>query len=120
MERHLIRLSAQDRWLLVRRFEFHRNSSAALAKALVREADGESAVRRLRALRRIERRFGIDLGLLCHKIRRCRERRPHPLERMVIGYVTIPSEDKEAVWLDVGRIREVIGLIEGGVKHGRA
>lgn len=120
MERHLIQLSAQDRWLLVRRYEFFRNSSAALAKSLVREADGAAALGRLRALRRIERRFGLDLGLLCHKIRRCRERRPHPLERMVIGYVTVPTDKKEDVLLDVGRIREVIGLIEGGVKHGRA
>lgn len=120
MQRHLILLGAQDRWLLVRRYEFFRNSAAALAKALVREEDGEAVVRRLRALRRIERRFGIDLGLLCHKIRRCRERRPHPLERMVIGYVTLPTESKDDVLLDVGRIREVIGLIERGVSHGRA
>ena len=121
MERHLIRLTHDERWLLARRFEFFRNSSAALAKALVREADGDASVKRLRALRRVERRFGIDLGLLCHKIRRCRERRPHPLERLVIGYVTIPAGgDGDGVLVDVGRVREVIGLIERGVKHGYA
>ena len=118
MERHFIRLTREDRWLLARRYEFHRNSPTALAKALAGEGDGEGALRRVRALRRIERRFGIDLGLLCHKIRRCRERRPHPLERIVIGYVTLPSSDAEDVILDVRRIREVIGLIEKGVQHG--
>lgn len=117
MERHLIRLTREDRWLLVRRYEFYRNSMAALAKALVREPEGEGALRRLRALRRIERRFGLDLGLVCHKVRRCRERRPHPLERIVIDYVTLPAAGDDVV-LDVGRVREVIGLIERGVKHG--
>ncbi len=116
MERHLVRLTREDRWLLVRRYEFHGNSMASLAKTLMREARGVGRVRRLRALRRIERRFGLDLGLLCHKVRRCRERRPHPLERLVISYVTLPSADDEVI-LDVDRIREVIRLIERGVKH---
>ncbi|MGH7546081.1 MAG: hypothetical protein ACREKI_07855 [Gemmatimonadota bacterium] len=121
MERHLIRLTHDERWLLARRYEFFRNSSAALAKALVRETDGEASVKRLHGLRRVERRFAIDLGLLCHTIRRCRERRPHPLERLVIGYATMPSDgDDDGVLVDVGRVREVMGLIERGVKHGHA
>lgn len=104
---------------MARRYEFHKNSTAALAKALAREGEGEGVLRRLRALRRIERRFALDLGLLCHEIRRCRERRPHPLERMVIRYVTLPARDGgDDVIVDVGRIREVIGLIEKGVPHG--
>lgn len=116
MGRHLIRLTRRDRWLLVRRYEFHGNSVSSLAKALAREGEGEAAVQHLRALRRIERRFGIDLGLLSHKVRRCRERRPHPLERIVIDYVTLPSKEEE-VLLDVDRVREVIRLIEKGVEH---
>jgi hypothetical protein len=118
MARHLIRLGREDRWLLVRRYEFYGNSVAALAKALVREGEPPETLRRLRALRRIERRYGIDLGLVCHKIRRCRERRPHPIEKMVIDYVTWPGPEGDDVLVDVERVREVVRLIERSVRHG--
>ncbi|MBI4513306.1 MAG: hypothetical protein HY702_04270 [Gemmatimonadetes bacterium] len=117
MARILVRLTREDRWLLVRRYGFHGNSFAALAKALVREGEGEETIRRLRALHRVERRFGIDLGFLCHEHRRCRERRPHPLERLVMAYVTVPSANDGDLILDVDRIREVIGLIRKGLER---
>lgn len=115
MVRQLVRLTREDRWLLVRRYEFYGNSFAALAKTLVREGEGEETIHRLRALHRIERRYLIDLGFLCHEHRRCRERRPHPLERLVMAYVTVPSANEDDLILDVDRVREVIGLIRKGL-----
>jgi hypothetical protein len=109
-------LSSADRQLLSARFAEHGNSHRRMASALEEAGAGE-ALERLTALRRVERRFAIDLGSLCHRYERRNDPAVHPIERMVLSYVAcrrLSADGSEELWVLVDRVREVRELIEGG------
>ncbi|HEX6938743.1 MAG TPA: hypothetical protein VF158_04980 [Longimicrobiales bacterium] len=113
-------LSAEDCRLLSARFAEHGNSHRRMAGAL--KATGQiEALERFGALRRLEARFEIDLGSLCHRFELRDHPDTHPLERMVLGYVATwkarPGGTGE-LWVHLDRVREVRELIEEGERVG--
>jgi len=115
----VLRLGPEDFRLLVDRFVRHGNSHLRMVGAL-RDAgagEAEGTVAHLEALRRLERRFAIDLGALCHRAQRTDSGEAHPLEEAIVAYVsewsTGPGEPRELrVWVD--RVRNVRVWMEGG------
>lgn len=83
----------------------------------LKEAGATTTLERFVALRRIEARFEIDLGSLCHRFRRRDQPTTHPLERLVLGYVASWKTDPQgdgALWVRLDRVREVRDLIDAG------
>jgi hypothetical protein len=111
---HVLCLAPGDRRLLAARFAEHGNSHRRMVTALV-EASAGDALARLRALRRLERRFAIDLGSLCHRDGRRDDAAVHPLERNVLRYVAQrrprPGGGEDLLVL-VDRVRQVRALID--------
>lgn len=70
----IIQLAPEDRRLLLARFEQHGNSHRRM-KCALEEARVADPVKRLDALRAIERRFRIDLASVCHRFDRAMTRR---------------------------------------------
>ncbi len=101
----VVSLSVADFRLLDARCREHGNSHLRMAAALA-EADAGATLERLRALRRMERRFRVDLGHLCASMARRDEPSTHPIERWVLGYV--------AEW------RDVVPSGTGATQDGRA
>ncbi|HEX7118054.1 MAG TPA: hypothetical protein VF212_04665 [Longimicrobiales bacterium] len=113
-------LSAEDCRLLSARFAEHDNSHLRMTDAL-KEAGETEVLKRFGALRRLEARFEIDLGSLCHRFERRDHPRTHPLERMILAYVaTWKSRPDGAgeLWVRLDRVREVRELIEEGERVG--
>lgn len=112
----VVRLSAEDAQVLAARFAEHGNSHRRMAGAF-RDAGAGEAAERLCALRRLECRFQVDLGSLCHRFRRRDQAATHPIERMVLDYV---AEDRERpdggreVWVHIDRVRQVRAWVEQG------
>jgi hypothetical protein len=110
----VISLSAGDCRLLVARCAEHGNSHRRLVAAL-REAGATETVERARALRRLERHFQVDLGSLCLRHSRRDEPGAHPLERLVVEYVTSTRDgDAGEVRVLLDRLREVRELMDAG------
>lgn len=109
-------LTAEECRLLSTRFADHENSHRRMAGAL--EAAGATeTLERLRALRRLEAHFSIDLGSLCHRFERRDAASTHPLERMVLSYVATwrqRPEGGEELWVLLDRVRQVRHLVEEG------
>jgi hypothetical protein len=108
----VVRLTTQDCSALAARYEEHGNSHRRMAAAL-REAGAAEALERLRALRRLEHHFDVDLGSFCHRFRHRDDAETHPIERWLLHYIAredpAPAPDGAApdVWLLLDRLREV-------------
>lgn len=133
----MISLSREDARVLAARYGEHGNSHRRMVAAL-REAGAPEALARLRALRRMERRFEVDLGSLCWRERHRRDPGTHPIERWVVDYVArwgrsaveqsgrVRSDDASAnvsggsaageprLWILLDRLREVRAWIDEG------
>lgn len=115
----VICLTSQDCSALAARYSQHGNSHRRMAAA-VREAGAGDALERLRALRRLERRFEVDLGALCHRFLHRDDPATHPIERWLLHYIAHESPSSSVddagpdVWVLLDRLREVRQWIEEG------
>lgn len=112
----IISLTAGDVRLLAMRFDDHANSYMRMVAAL--EEDGAAeALARCRALRQVERAFGVDLGSLCHRFLHRDDASTHPIERAVMNYIAQwhgGADSPCGFWIRTDRIREVRGLMGMG------
>jgi hypothetical protein len=107
-------LTAADRGLLCARFAQHGNSHRRMLDALSDAGAGDAGARLL-ALRRIERRFDLDLAEICHRHARRHDDGTHPIERLVLDFI---AEEREAdgeqqLWVMPERVRQVRELMDG-------
>jgi len=112
---NIVRLSTRDRSLLAARFEEHGNSYIRMRDAL-KEAGAQETMDRLNALRGIERRFAIDLGSVSWRHARRNRPQTHPIERMIMNYITEPRQTGSAgdeLWVHLDRVGEIRELMEG-------
>jgi hypothetical protein len=107
-------LTASDRHLLCARFTRHGNSHRRMFASL-REAGADEAGERLTALRRLERRFDLDLAEICHLHQRRNEDGTHPIERLVVEFVTEErlAADELQLWILPERVRQLRELMDG-------
>lgn len=111
----LIGLTPEQVELAAYRFAAHDNSATRIARHY-RDRDDRSKLELCRALRRVERRFAINLGTLCFKFLE-KEHQPTPeVQRQVMDYVAYWNESSEGVMhlvVSVDRVREIDRLAEG-------
>jgi len=110
---NVVRLSDLDQRLLAARFAEHGNSHRRMRGALV-EAGIAGNIDRLDALRRLERSFEIDLGSLCHRHGRRNLAETHPVERLVLDFITetrLPAGGAEELWVHLDRVSQVRDLM---------
>lgn len=97
------------------RFQEHGNSAARIARHYRDESD-ESKLRLCRALRRVEKKYELDLGTICFKWVET-ETRPTPeVQRRVMDYVAGWHETLDGgqrLLVSVDRVREIDRLAEG-------
>lgn len=107
-------LTASDRSLLRARFAQHGNSYRRMRDALL-EAGADAHGARLAALRRIEKRFDLDLAEICHRHARRNDARTHPIERLVLDFITEErhAADRTQLWVIPERVRQVRDLMAG-------
>jgi hypothetical protein len=111
----VLRLSPGDCRLLAARYGEHDNSHRRMVAAL-EEADADAPLARLRALRMLERRFGIDLGSLCWRQNRVDHPGTHPIERYIVQYVTRVRRGEggmQELLVLLDNVRHVRELMEG-------
>ncbi|MGH7476660.1 MAG: hypothetical protein ACRELD_10250 [Longimicrobiales bacterium] len=113
----VLALTTADRRMLAARFREHANSHRRMAAALS-EAAALDRLERLRALRRLERAFEIDLGGLCALWERRAAPETHPIEQGIIEYVTFcgctAAETEPSLWVLLDRLRSVRDWIDEG------
>lgn len=111
---NVVRLTPGDCRLLSDRFAEHENSHRQMAGALD-DAGEREVLDRLRALRRLECHFRVDLGSLCHRFGRRHDAGMHPLERAVLGYVASwrnqPGGGRE-LWVRLDRVHGIRDMVE--------
>jgi hypothetical protein len=105
-------ITAADRRMLAARFAEHGNSHRRMTGAF-REAGASDLVERLAVLRSVERRFDLDLGEVCHRYERRSDPNLHPIERMIIAYITETRRNGEELWVLLDRVRQLRELKEG-------
>ena len=105
-----VRLTLADCGLLAARYQEHGNSHRRMTQSLV-DAGAAGTADRLLNLRQIERRFDIDLGLLCHWYERRTAQGTHPVERAIIAYLTA-VHTRDEVWILLDRLRELRDLLD--------
>jgi hypothetical protein len=107
-------LSATDRQLLRARFSEHGNSHRRVYEAL-KANDAADAAARIRALRRIEQRFDLDLAEICHRHAHRRDADTHPIERMVLDFIAEEKhiDDGVQLWIMPDRVQQVRELMDG-------
>ncbi|MEO5511390.1 MAG: hypothetical protein ABIV28_04965 [Longimicrobiales bacterium] len=117
----IIALKFADRRLLSARYEQHGNSHRIMRESLLQRGAGD-AVERLEALRNIERSFDLDLGLVCHLYERRGDADRHPIEKMVVEFITdvhvnaaAGADGDELLWIRPDRVRQVRDLMQGQV-----
>jgi len=116
---HIVCLSPADRRLLCSRFDEHGNSHVRMFDALTKSgADDASA--RLLALRSIEKRYDLDLAEICSRHSRRNDGGTHPLERLVLEFITEErhTEDETQLWVMPDRVRQVRDLMDGQLADG--
>jgi hypothetical protein len=91
----------------------HGNSHRRMTQAL-REAGAPATADRLLGLRKLEHRFDIDLGLLCHWYVRRDAHDTHPVERTIILYLTRAPAQKAEIWIMLDRVRELRAFLDEG------
>ncbi|MEJ2153042.1 MAG: hypothetical protein P8Y29_08860 [Gemmatimonadota bacterium] len=111
---HFIVLTSDQAETVAERYRVHDNSPARMAQQL--EIIGDIAKLRLcRTIRRLERRFEIDLGAVCQKFLET-ERGPTPdVQRQVMAYVAwreLGGGRRDLV-VSVDRVRQIGRLAEG-------
>ena len=111
---HIVCLTATDRYLLCMRFEQHANSHRRMFASLT-EAGARDATARLVALRKMERRYDLDLAEICHRHAHRLDVRTHPIERMVLEFI---AEEKHVeagtqLWILPARVQQVRELMAG-------
>jgi hypothetical protein len=112
---NLIVLTREQVELAANRFEAHGNSALRLARHC-RLADDEARLRLGRALRRVERRFGINLGTVCFKFLEKELRPTSAFQEWVMDYVAHWREAEDGsrdLVVSVDRAREIDRLAEG-------
>lgn len=111
---HIIRLTGTDRSLLCARWNEHDNSQRRMMDAL-REAGALTARGRLAALRSIEKQFDLDLAEICYRFGRRHEERVHPIERLVVEFITEERhhDGEVQLWVLPDRVRQVRELMDG-------
>jgi hypothetical protein len=107
-------LAASDRSLLCSRYLQHGNSHRRMFDALA-QAGADEAGARLLALRRLERRFDLDLAEICHLFARRHAHGTNPIERQVVEFI---AEERHAagdlqLWILPHRVRQVRELMDG-------
>jgi hypothetical protein len=122
----VVALTFADRRLLAARHEEHSNSHRIMRETLLQQG-AEELVQRLEALRSIERKFDLDLGLVCHLYERRGDADRHPIEKLVVDFITDvhasvalgASDAEEVLWVLPDRVRQVRDLMQGHVVGGR-
>jgi hypothetical protein len=112
----VLSLTRADCGLLAARFGEHANSQRRMLDAL-EEAGADDAFARICLLRRLEKRVGVDLGMLCYHFEQRNDVGTHPCERAVMNYVAhwhINAAGGEELWVLLDRIRQVRGVVEEG------
>jgi hypothetical protein len=111
---NVVRLSSSDCGLLFARFDEHGNSHRRMFDALC-DAGASDTGARLLALRRIEKRFDLDLAEICYRYARRNDERTHPIERMVVEFITEERHhgDDVQLWVIPERVRQVRELMDG-------
>ena len=111
---HIVCLSPADRRLLCSRFDEHGNSHSRMFDALA-EAGADEAGARLLALRTIEKRYDLDLAEICSRHSRRNDGSTHPIERLVLEFITEErhTEDETQLWIMPERVRQVRDLMDG-------
>lgn len=111
---HFIVLTSDQAETAAERYRVHDNSPARMAQQL--EIVGDLAKLRLcRTIRRLERRFEIDLGAVCQKFLET-ERGPTPdVQRQVMEYVAWRElgGGRGDLVVSVERVRQIGRLAEG-------
>ena len=108
----VISLTASDCRVLAARYAEHGNSHRRMRDAL-REAGAAEVCERLTALRALERRFDVDLGEVCGRYQRRADPKTHPIERLVIRFITEERHGGDHVWVLLDRVRQLRELKEG-------
>jgi hypothetical protein len=111
---HVVCLTAPDRSLLCARYEQHANSHRRMLDALT-EAGAADASARLVALRKMERRYDLDLAEISHRYAHRLDASTHPIERMVLEFIA-EEKDGEAgtqLWIMPARVQQVRELMAG-------
>ena len=118
----VVALTFADRRLLASRYEQHANSHRIMRESLLQQGADELAVR-LEGLRSIERKFDLDLGLVCHLYEHRGDRDRHPIEKLVVDFITdahqsvareatSTSDADELLWVLPERVRQVRDLMQ--------
>lgn len=112
----VISLTRSDCALLAARFGEHANSNRRMLNALD-EAGATDSYARLGVLRQMEKRVGVDLGMLCYHFEHRNDDRTHPFERAVMNYIAhwrVNATGAEDLWVVLDRVREVRDIVEEG------
>lgn len=112
----VLALTCSDCGLLAARFSEHGNSQKRMLGAL-EEAGAGDAFARLCLLRQMEKRYAVDLGMLCYHFEHRNDATTHPFERAIMNYVAQWRPDRSGdvgLWVMLERIREVRGIVEEG------
>ncbi|HUP01395.1 MAG TPA: hypothetical protein VM737_07750 [Gemmatimonadota bacterium] len=112
---HWIILTPEQAEIAAYRFQEHGNSAVRIARYYRRLSD-QPRLRLCRAIRRLERRFAINLGTVCYKFLE-KETRPTPaVQQRVMDYVAHWRDREDGtrdLAVSVDRVREVDRLAEG-------
>jgi hypothetical protein len=115
----VVALTFADRRLLSARYEQHENSHRIMRESLLQRG-AEDSVARLEALRSVERAFDLDLGLVCHLYEHRGDAGRHPIEKMVVEFITdvgltdaAGADGDELLWIRPDRVRQVRDLMQG-------
>ena len=112
----VISLTRSDCALLAARFGEHANSNRRMLAAL-EEAGANESYTRMVVLRQMEKRAGVDLGMLCYHFEHRNDAGTHPFERAVMNYVAhwrMNAGGTEDLWVVLDRIRQVRDIVEEG------
>ena len=118
----VVALTFGDRRLLAARYEQHSNSHRIMRESLLQRG-AEDLAQRLEALRSIERKFDLDLGLVCHLYEHRADIDRHPIEKMVVAFITDAhqrvareasgaADGDELLWVLPDRVRQVRDLMQ--------
>jgi hypothetical protein len=112
----VVALTFTDRRLLAARYDQHENSHRIMREFLV-QSGAEDVAARLEALRSVERAFDLDLGLVCHLYEHRGDQGRHPIEKMVVDFITDVNangaqDGDELLWVLPDRIRQVRDLMQ--------
>jgi hypothetical protein len=111
---NVVCLQPPDRGLLRARWVEHDNSHLRMYDALL-DAGATDAAARLKALRRVEMRFDLDLAEICHRHSHLNQETTHAIERMVVEFITEERHhaDGMQLWVMPERVLQVRELMDG-------